>query len=466
MKPSPQKTSNRWPARGYLFLALAFSFSTLIFVLFNFAARAGEEAGTTSPQAPDALQLQLAPYASGLNQPIGITSNGDYRLFVLEQDGIIKIVQPDGSLDPTPFLDIRGRVNSSATETGLLGLTFHPDYWDNGTFYLNYTNMITETRRTRISRFEVTADPDVADPNSEEILLTVIQPAGNHNAGRIMFGPDGFLYIPLGDGGSGGSANAQDMTTVLGKVLRIDVDSTAGSPADCEGSGTGNYTIPSDNPLIDGPGGDCDEIWASGLRNPWQSSFDSLTGDLYIGDVGQNTWEEIDFQPAGSPGGENYGWPCYEADAEYNLSGCGPKGSYTFPIFSYEQDGNGCSVTGGFVYRGSQYPAMFGHYMLTDFCSGNFWDLVPDGGSGWNSTKHTNLASSFSYAAFGEGCDRELYVANRGNGQIYHLQGYYNLSPAITSASPQIQAPYKVTADSLLYLPFIIGEGSLCRPTG
>lgn len=465
MKPSPQKTSNRWPARGYLLLALAFTFSALIFVLFNVAARAGEEAGTTSPQAPDALELQLAPYASGLNQPIGITSNGDYRLFVLEQDGIIKIVQPDRSLDPTPFLDIRGRVDSSATETGLLGLTFHPDYWDNGYFYLNYTNIITETRRTRISRFEVTADPDVADPNSEEILLTVVQPAGNHNAGRIMFGPDGFLYIPLGDGGSGGSANAQDMTTVLGKVLRIDVDSTIGGPAECNGSGTGNYTIPSDNPSIDGPGGDCDEIWASGLRNPWQSSFDSLTGDLYIGDVGQNTWEEIDFQPADSPGGENYGWRCYEANAVFNPSGCGPMGDYTFPIFSYEQDGNGCSVTGGFVYRGAQYPAMYGHYLLTDYCSGNFWDLVPDGGGGWNSTKHTNLTSSFSYAAFGEGCDRELYVANRGNGQIYHLQGN-NPAPSIAEASPQIQAPSEVSADSLLYLPLLIGGDSLCRPTG
>ena len=458
MRPFRQKKYIIRPGRGLLSLAIAFLFSLLAVYAFSATAGAGEDASATNTQPVAALDLQLAPFASGLNQPVGIVSNGDRRLFVLEKKGVIKIVQADGNVEPAPFLDISERVDSSASETGLLGLAFHPDYFANGAFYLNYTNLTDDIRRTRISRFSVTADPNVADPNSEEILLTVVQPASNHNAGHIMFGPDGFLYIPLGDGGGSGRTVAQDMTSPLGKILRIDVNSGAGLAPDCQGDGTGNYTVPNSNPLTDGPGDTCDEIWASGLRNPWRSSFDKKTGDLFIGDVGQNTWEEIDTQPAASPGGENYGWPCYEASAPFNTGNCGPVETYTFPIFEYSHTAGGCSVTGGAVYRGSRYPAMAGRYLLADFCSGHFWDLVP-GSSDWTATRHDNVGNAYSIVAFGEACDGELYVANIGNGQIYHLQD--NGLVAAGGGRPVIQAPADFTADSWLYFPLI--AQSACR---
>jgi glucose/arabinose dehydrogenase len=271
---------------------------------------------------------------------------------------------------------------------------------------------------TRISRFAVTADPNVADPNGETILLTVIQPASNHNAGDMHFGPDDLLYIPLGDGGT--SPTAQNPATLLGKVVRIDVDGGAGTPPDCVGAGGGGYTVPATNPLVDGVGvGGCDEIWALGLRNPWRSSVDRATGDVWIADVGQNDWEEVNRQPAGSAGGDNYGWRCYEGNHDYDLSGCGPVGDYTFPLFEYSH-ASGCTVIGGYVYRGAQYPAMAGRYLLADYCSGNFWDLAPDGNN-WVATPHTNLAM-FGFVSFGEDADGELYVANITNGTIYHLQ--------------------------------------------
>jgi len=445
MNPNQKHDEKSRPPKRLLVLLSFFLLFLLAANAFAAATPANQESSPTDAGPEAALDLSLAPFASGLDEPIGIVSNGDRRLFVLEKKGVIRIVRADGTVDPTPFLDIQGRVDSSAGETGLLGIAFHPQYFTNGYFYLNYTNLTNNVRRTRISRFEVTADPDVANAGSEEILLTVVQPRSNHNAGHILFGPDGYLYIPLGDGGSGG-ALAQDPTTVLGKVLRIDVDSAAGSPADCYGEGTGNYTVP-DNPIVNGSGGTCDEIWASGLRNPWRSSFDSQTGDLFIGDVGQNTWEEVNQQDAASPGGENYGWPCYEASASYNPSGCGPIGDYTFPIFEYNQAGGGCSVIGGYVYRGSDYPAMFGRYLLADFCSGHFWDLAPDGGGGWTPTKHANLANSYSITAFGEACDGELYLANKGNGDIYHLQENSPVSMA---------TPAAIDADSWLYIPLVV----------
>jgi len=377
-----------------------------------------------SNAAPQALDLALVAFATGFDDPLGVTNagSGDDRLFVVEQGGVIKIVHPDGTVLPTPFLDISGRVDSSSNEEGLLGLTFHPDYASNGYFYLNYTHTSFNIRRTRISRFSVSDDPNVADPDSESILLTVRQPQANHNAGDIHFGPDGYLYVPLGDGGGAGDTgnNAQNLSLLLGKIARIDVDSGSGSAPDCQGGGTGNYTIPPTNPLVDGAGGTCDEIWAIGLRNPWRSSFDRLTGDLYIGDVGQNDWEEINYQPVNAGGGENYGWRCYEGDHAFNTDGCGPMINYTFPIFEYNQTDNGCTVIGGYVYRGSQYPAMYGHYLLADYCSGNFWDLAPDGG-GWQATKHTNL-SGFGYVAFGEDASGELYVVNISSNTLYRLQ--------------------------------------------
>lgn len=402
---------------SHILLALAILTSSIVVILTLFGRSAA------APAAAGPLDLSLEPFAAGLSDPVGIThaTAGDDRLFVVERGGRIKIVQPDGTVLTTPFLDISGRADSSSTEQGLLGLAFHPNYASNGLFYVNYVNSSSGVRRTRISQFQVSSNPNAADENSEEILLTVTQPYSNHNAGDLLFGPDGYLYIPLGDGGSGGDPdnNAQNLGVLLGKIVRIDVDSGPGGTADCQGEGSGGYSVPADNPMVGGAGGTCDEIWAVGLRNPWRASFDRETGDLYLGDVGQNSYEEIDFQPAASAGGENYGWRCYEGNSSYNLTGCGVITDYTFPIFAYDNPAEGCSVTGGYVYRGSVYPAMVGHYLLTDYCSGNFWDLVHTG-SGWDVTKHTNL-KAFGYVAFGEDAAGELYVVNRSAGSVHRL---------------------------------------------
>ena len=244
--------------------------------------------------------------------------------------------------------------------------------------------------------------------------------------GRVASdGEEGFLYFPLGDGGGRGDENnnAQNLETILGKILRIDVDSIEGSKTpDCSGLGSGNYGIPSTNPFIDGPGGHCDEIWAYGLRNPWRSSFDSLTGDFYIGDVGQNKREEINFQPAGSKGGENYGWRCFEGKYPFNTDGCGSIDSYTFPIFDYAHAENPCSgsVTGGYVYRGRRYPIWNGRYFLADFCKGTFWDLERSDDK-WEPTEHLSLKQP-GYSAFGQDSEGEIYLANMFNGSIYLLE--------------------------------------------
>jgi glucose/arabinose dehydrogenase len=385
------------------------------------------------------LQLDLIPFVtSGLDDPIGLANAGpgDNRLFVVERDGRIKIIQPNGTVLATPFLDINGRVFSLAdddsnsnpgSEQGLLGLAFHPDYADNGYFYVNYIFEVdNDDWLSRFSRFEVRDDnPNLADPNSEQILLTIGRKARNHNAGALHFGPDGYLYIPMGDGGgsgddSGAGNNAQTRSRLLGKIIRIDVNLGSGDTPnpDCQGQGTGAYKIPPSNPFI-GAANTCDEIWAIGLRNPWRSSFDRQTGDFYIGDVGQGTWEEVDFQAHDSTGGLNYGWRCYEGNHPFNTSGCQPINNYTFPIFEYNQTGNGCTVIGGYVYRGSSYPAMFGRYLLADYCTGNFWDLERQGNT-WQSTKYTHLAN-FGYVAFGEDADGELYVVNLDEDRVYRL---------------------------------------------
>lgn len=417
-------------------------------------------AAAATPTTPSGgLNLSLVPFASGLNSPVALVNAGDTRLFVVEQDGVIKIIQPNGTVLGTPFLDITGRVDSSQNEEGLLGLAFHPDYDNNGYFYVNYTHTDgSSVRRTRISRFEVTANPNVADPDSEEILLTVVQPEWNHNAGDIHFGPDGYLYIPLGDGGSGGDPwnNAQTMTTILGKINRIDVDEGTGAAPDCVGQGTGSYTIPNSNPFINGPGSSCDEIWAVGTRNPWRSSFDRQTGDFWIADVGQGDYEEINFQPASSSGGENYGWRCYEGNHPYNTSGCGPSGNYDFPIFEYSHT-LGCSVSGGYVYRGTTYPEMIGHYFLADYCSGRFWDIVSDGGGGWTATMHTNLMA-YGYASFGEDINGEMYVVNQSNGNVYRLTEDTVAGPIldITKSGPGQAAP----GELITYTLTVVNSGS------
>ncbi len=341
---------------------------------------------------PEPASYTWQTIASGLSAPVGITNAGDGsgRLFILEQAGVIRILQND-SLAPEPFLDIRDRVGSNGSERGLLGLAFHPQYSENGYFYINYTDL---NGNTIIARFSVSADnPDKADPNSEKRLLAIQQPYPNHNGGMVAFGPDGFLYLGLGDGGSAGDpqGNGQSLNTLLGKILRIDVD--GGTP----------YAIPPDNPFVN-EAGSKPEIWAYGLRNPWRFSFDHLTGDLYIGDVGQNQWEEIDYLPAGSPGGTNFGWNYFEGLHPYGNQ-APPAGLNTVqPVAEYSHD-QGCSVTGGVVYRGKSLPEWQGVYLYGDYCSGNIWGLLHDPEDSWLNTllfENTGRITSFGQDEQGE----------------------------------------------------------------
>jgi len=371
--------------------------------------------------------IALIPFASSFDRPVDISSAGDSYLYITEQDGYIYKVDQNGITLPNVFLDIEARVNSGGNERGLLGLVFHPNYASNGYFYVNYT--ATGGGATKISRFSVDPNnPDIALPNSEFNIMTVSQPFSNHNAGDLEFGADGYLYIPQGDGGSGGDPGnrAQNPQELLGKMLRVDVD--GGSP----------YAIPADNPFI-GNAAVLDEIWAIGLRNPWRISFDRLTNDLYIADVGQDDFEEIDVQPATSQGGENYGWRCYEGNSAFNSNGCGPISTYVFPIHEYPNNfSTGCSVTGGYVYRGTQYPALYGKYIYADFCTGNFWWLEETGGT-WTNTPIGQF-TSMNYSTFGEDVNGELYVAGLSDGAIYQVidiacQGFSLASATVTDSN-------------------------------
>jgi glucose/arabinose dehydrogenase len=318
--------------------------------------------------------------------------DGSGRLFVVEQPGRIRIVE-NGQLLETPFLDITDRVNDGGNEQGLLGLAFHPNYEQNGFFYVNYTRGGGDTV---IARFQVTGNPNLADPNSSTQLLEIEQPFPNHNGGVLAFGPDGYLYIGSGDGGSAGDpfGNGQSLNTLLGKVLRIDVDN--GDP----------YAIPPDNPFGN-------EIWAYGLRNPWRMSFDSATGDLWIGDVGQGTWEEIDLYPFGAPGGLNFGWVIFEGSHPYGGSNAT---GLTMPVSEYNHTEGGCSVTGGYVYRGAMSEWQ-GIYLYGDYCTGFIWGLIPFG-DGWQAQRL--YASGLSISSFGVDETNELYVADLG-GAVYRL---------------------------------------------
>lgn len=348
--------------------------------------------------------IQLEPVVSGLNKPIYLTHAYDDRLFVIEQPGVIRLVA-GGSVQQAPFLDIRDRVGADASERGLLSVAFHPEYQENGRFFVNYTN---KEGNTVVSRFQVNADDaNTANPASEEILFTIGQPYPNHNGGQLHFGPDGYLYVGLGDGGLADDPdeNGQDKSTLLGSLLRIDVN-VADAPF---------YGIPADNPLVNDPDGR-NEIWAIGLRNPWRFSFDRLTGDLFIADVGQNQWEEIDFQPAGSAGGENYGWDVMEGSHCFKADTCDKTG-LVLPIFEYDH-GQGCSVTGGYIYRGQAFPELWGNYFLGDFCSGRIWGLFPSGDQ-WSSTLVAQ--SGLNISSFGEDVNGEVYVLDY-SGTIYQIR--------------------------------------------
>ena len=360
-----------------------------------------------------AQTIELEQYATGFLSPVDITHAGDDRLFVVERSGRIKIIDETGSVVFTPFLDIDNLVanTSGQSERGLLGLAFHPDYENNGYFFVNYTDNGGETVVARYSRDS--SDPNLADDNSALIIIEIDQPYSNHNGGGIKFGPDGYLYIGMGDGGSGNDPESygQNTQSLLGKMLRIDIDN--GSP----------YSIPSDNPFVN-DANVLDEIWAIGVRNPWRFSFDRETGDLWIADVGQNAWEEIDFQAASSPGGENYGWRCYEGNhlnGSVNTSNCGSAGDYIAPIYEIQHQGftGPCSITGGFVYRGEDSPDLEGIYICADYCSGEFFTVAPDGSGGWIGQEVADF--NYDISAFGEDVDGEIYVARMGQGRIYKI---------------------------------------------
>lgn len=364
-----------------------------------------------------AVTIKAEPVVTGLSSPVGITHAGDHsgRLFIVLQGGRIVIFDGVQLLSP-PFLDISPLVSFSG-ERGLLGLAFHPDYAHNGFFYVSYTDKADG--HSVIARYSVSGDPNEADPASAKILLTASQPFTNHNGGQLQFGPDGYLYIGLGDGGSGGDPGnrAQDLLLLLGKILRIDVDN--GAP----------YEIPPDNPFVGNPDA-LGEIWAWGLRNPWRFSFDRLTGDMFIGDVGQNSWEEVDFQPASSTGGENYGWRLMEGNSCYNPATNCNNPTLTLPILVYDHSA-GCSVTGGYRYRGSKNSDLYGLYLYGDYCSGLIWGAQEDGLGGWNTT--VLLDTNFLISTFGEDESGEIYFAHLSatNGAVYQVVQ----SPTSTNAA-------------------------------
>lgn len=359
-----------------------------------------------------AQNIDIELVASGFDAPVSIKNANNSKLFVVERKGVIKILNADDSVNSTPFLDINSKVTDAGGERGLLGLTFHPNYNTNGYFYVNYINNSGNTVIARYSRTNETT----ANTNSELILLSITQPAGNHNGGDMNFGPDGYLYIASGDGGGSGDPNnyAQSLNTLLGKLLRIDVDNT---------SNGNNYAIPSNNPYLnDGNTNTLPEIWAYGLRNPWKFSFDKTTGDLWIADVGQGVYEEINMVPS-TTSAINYGWRCYEgANHPYNTSGCPPESSTTRPIAEYSHNGNGafkCSITGGFRYRGSQYSSLSGLYFFADYCSDEIGVLTPNG-SNWTMT-FPKQYSNKGWTTFGEGNNGELYIAGLESGEVFKI---------------------------------------------
>ena len=347
-------------------------------------------------------------FADGFSNPVEMQNVGDDRLFIVEKRGVIEILQLDGTTNPNAFLDIQSIVltpGGNYDERGLLGLAFHPDYINNGYFYVNY---IDNFGNTQISRFSVsTSDPNIADPDSEFQILEVEQPYINHNGGCLRFGPEGYLYIGLGDGGSAGDPEnrSQNLQTLLGKMLRIDIDNTEGST---------NYAVPSNNPFVGDPNA-LDEIWSYGLRNPWRFSFDSETDELWIGDVGQGSIEEIDRAAAGVSG-QNYGWRCYEGNQEYNTSGCPMEFDLTFPVAEYSHSGGNCSITGGYVYRGEIYENFLGIYFYADFCSGEIGTIDQSN----NQINHGPYNGS--WVSFGEDKNKELYIIDNF-GSIYKIEG-------------------------------------------
>lgn len=382
---------------------------TVCAVLSIFALAFGQDADIviSRDRGPAADSLKLTEIATGFNRPLYVTHAGDEsnRLFLVEQSGKVWILN-DGSRSAQPFLDISQIISPAAlgtgfTEQGLLGLAFHPDFASNRQFFVNFTDRKGETV---VAKYLVSeSNPFLADVNSGQVIFRLSQPYSNHNGGHIEFGPDGYLYIALGDGGWANDplGAGQNRGLLLGSILRIDID------------GASPYTIPSDNPFVDDTGAH-DEIWAYGLRNVWRFSFDRLTGDMYIADVGQNQWEEINFQPADSPGGENYGWNVWEGN---HIFAGGHAPNHVPPIFEYTRN-MGCSVTGGYIYRGEAVPDLYAAYIFGDFCTGRIWATWRDSELNWQTEQIMNTGMAIS--SFGEDEARELYVIDYA-GALYRF---------------------------------------------
>jgi glucose/arabinose dehydrogenase len=340
--------------------------------------------------------LTVQPFATGFSSAVDIAHpQNDARLFVVQQGGLIRILNPTGTINSTPFLNLSSLITTLGNEQGLLGLAFHPNYASNGQFFVNYTR--ASDGATVIAKYTVNAaNPNIANTTAT-IILTIAQPFNNHNGGCIRFGPDGFLYIGMGDGGSGGDPGnrSQNITNNLGKMLRIDVDNPAPGL---------NYGIPTTNPYVGITGND--EIWAIGLRNPWKFSFNRSNGDLWIADVGQDVIEEINKIPSPLPTGLNFGWRCYEGTAPYNTSGCAPVGSLTQPFAEYNHS-QGCSITGGYLYTGSLYPNLVGKYVFADYCENRLGYVNSSGAI----TYTPNFSGSNNFSTFGEDLNGELYVS-------------------------------------------------------
>jgi len=380
----------------------------LVALVVTAAGACTDHATIVEPLPP--VHIALEPVTSGFTSPLYLTAPpGDTdRLFVVERGGRIKIVK-DGQVLATPFLDLSAEV-TAGSERGLLSLAFHPEYASNGYFYVDYTD--ADSAASHVVRYTVSSDPDMADAGSASALLSVAQPFANHNGGMLKFGPDGMLYVGLGDGGGGGdpTGNGQNTSTLLASILRLDVD------------GASPYAIPPDNPFV-GDAGARAEIWAYGLRNPWRFSFDRETGDLYIADVGQNAHEEVDFEPSPSAGGVNYGWNVMEGSYCYRpSSGCSMTG-LTLPVYDYPHT-EGCSITGGYVYRGSASPSLEGRYFFSDYCAGwirSFGVAGSGVATAIDVQDHTvDVGTLSSVSSFGEDAAGELYVVSL-DGSVWRI---------------------------------------------
>lgn len=355
-----------------------------------------------APAASPVDSIELQWIAGGLSKPLYVTHAQDERLFVVEQQGTIRIISPDGTVGNVPFLNIIDRTNSGRNEQGLLGLAFHPDYQQNGRLFVNYTHA---DGSTVVSEFSAAADPNQADVSSERQLIKIAQPYANHNGGMIDFGPDGYLYIGMGDGGSQNDPEnrAQDLSSLLGKILRIDVN------------GAQPYAIPADNPFVNNDAAR-NEIWSYGWRNPWRFSFDSATGDMIVGDVGQNAIEEISLNPAAA-GGLNFGWRIFEGNECY-LDDC-TTSDLQPAIAQYTHAGGHCSVTGGYMHRGSENPSLYGNYFFADYCSSQMWRLFPNEDGSFSMAALSQ--PGFFISSFGIDINGEVYLTNQVGGEIYKI---------------------------------------------